>query len=102
MPKSMGLHTFGSILLVALLAYALSHVARTAFADDQAKSRTPLQIECSRQADAKNLHGQARFDFRKDCLSRKEDAPAVKTEAPAHLCRKYSIAAGGMIDAPCD
>ncbi len=68
--------------------------------DGRTPLHTPLQIECSRQADEKDLHGQARFNFRKDCLSKKTDTPVAP--APASTCKKYSIIAGGMIDAPCD
>lgn len=33
-----------------------------------AKPRTPESIECSKQADAKGLHGAARKTFRKECM----------------------------------
>ncbi len=39
-------------------------VASTA---DQAKSRTAISIECSKQADAKGLHAKARKLFRAKC-----------------------------------
>ncbi len=33
-----------------------------------AKARSPQSIECSKQADAKGLHGTARKKFRKACM----------------------------------
>jgi hypothetical protein len=57
-----------SVLFVALLASAGVTGTNRALADDQPTPQTLLQIECSRQAYEKGLHGQARFDFRKDCL----------------------------------
>jgi hypothetical protein len=32
------------------------------------KARSPQSIECSKQADAKGLHGMARKKFRKACM----------------------------------
>ncbi|HML29414.1 MAG TPA: PsiF family protein [Hyphomicrobium sp.] len=40
------------------------------------KTRTPESIECSKQADAKGLHGKERKKFRAQC---KHDAKAKKS-----------------------
>lgn len=42
--------------------------AKSTAADSKAeKPRTAASIECSKQADAKNLHGDARRKFRAEC-----------------------------------
>ncbi len=35
------------------------------------KERSPQSIECSKEADAKGLHGADRKKFRKDCMKGK-------------------------------
>jgi psiF repeat len=59
------------VLLVGAAALAFS--AAAAFAQGSAKSkasptpRTAISIECSKQADAKGLHGKVRHSFRSKC-----------------------------------
>jgi hypothetical protein len=55
------------ILLAGAVALAVSFTA--AFAQDggKAKPRTAASLECSKQADAKGLHGKARQKFRNKC-----------------------------------
>lgn len=59
------------VLLAGAAAFAFS--AAAAFAQGPAKSktspapRTAVSIECSKQADAKGLHGKARRSFRNRC-----------------------------------
>lgn len=53
-------------------APAASKMAPDAKADSKAtKPRTAASLECSKQADAKGLHGDARRKFRSEC---KKDA----------------------------
>ena len=47
------------------------------------KATTPEGIECSAQADAKNLHGKERTKFRKKCISDIKKAAAAAKGAPA-------------------
>jgi hypothetical protein len=48
----------------------------------QKKASTPEGIECSAQADAKNLHGKERKTFRTKCIRDLKKASATKS-APA-------------------
>ena len=69
-----------ALVLGASAAMALDATKDTTKA---AKVHTPESIECSKQADAKNLHGQERKKFRSECKMKmkKGDAPKA-TEAP--------------------
>ena len=50
----------------------------------QKTAQTPEGIECSKQADAKNLHGKERIKFRAKCKSDlKKAAKAAASPAPA-------------------
>lgn len=66
-------------------AAALALTATTALAqDDKAKGKAPaaprtaISIECSKQADAKGLHGKARHSFRSKC--KRDGAKAAKSK----------------------
>ena len=50
-------------LATAFLATALAFTAQT-----PARARTAQSLECSKQADAKGLHGKERKAFRSHCL----------------------------------
>jgi hypothetical protein len=65
------------LLIVGLLASPL--FAGTALAQTKApaKPRSPESIECSKQADAKGLHGKERKKFRAQC--KKDLLKAKKT-----------------------
>jgi hypothetical protein len=49
--------------LAAVFATAMAFTAQT-----PAQARTAQSIECSKQADAKGLHGKERKSFRSHCL----------------------------------
>lgn len=49
----------------------------------QKKASTPEGIECSNQADAKNLHGKERRKFRAKCISDLKKAKAPPKAEPA-------------------
>lgn len=81
---------------MALAAVTLSVAATAAFAATDQKMKTtgvhsPESIECSKQADAKGLHGKERKKFRAKCKremkpkasSKPTAAPAAKTKVPA-------------------
>lgn len=77
----------GFILAATLIATAASAATVTGTgataAAKPAPVRTPQSIECSKQADAKGLHGKARETFRSTCkhdLSKSTQAtpPATK------------------------
>ena len=64
-------------LLLAGPAFAQSTAAPAAKSETAApaktmkkmsKARSPESLECSKQADAKGLHGKARKKFRSDCV----------------------------------
>ena len=66
-------------------AAALALTATTALAqEDKAKAKAPaaprtaISIECSKQADAKGLHGKARHSFRSKC--KRDGAKAAKSK----------------------
>lgn len=46
-------------------------------------ARTPQAIECSKQADAKGLHGKPREVFRAECKRQAKATQAVPMPAPA-------------------
>jgi hypothetical protein len=68
------------ILLASAAALAVSFTAALAQDAGKAKSkpRTAASIECSKQADAKNLHGKEREKFRARC--KREAAKAAKAK----------------------
>jgi hypothetical protein len=77
--------------IVVASSAAMAAESPAATAGKTAKIHTPESIACSKEADAKNLHGDARKTFRSDCkkkmmkgekadASKKADAP--KVEAP--------------------
>jgi hypothetical protein len=58
--------------VLALLCMGLLLGAGAAHAEEKAKAekkpRTAISIECSKQADAKGLHGKERKTFRSACM----------------------------------
>ena len=69
-----------ALVLGASAAMALDATKNTT---KPAKVHTPASIECSKQADAKNLHGQERKKFRSECKAKMMKGEAPKsTEAP--------------------
>jgi hypothetical protein len=65
-----------AVLLAGAAALAFS--ATAVFAQDtKVKPRTAASIECSKQADAKGLHGKARHSFRNKC--KREGAKTAKS-----------------------
>src|SRR5262245_42077371 len=69
---------FAFFALFALLLTGLLAPAGTALAQTKEPSaRSAASVECSKQADEKNLHGKARKSFRAKCLkSMKNKSPA--------------------------
>ena len=72
-------------LAMAVAAITLSFAATAAFAATDQKTKTtsvksPESIECSKQADAKGLHGKERKTFRAEC---KKELTAKASAAPA-------------------
>lgn len=65
-----------AILLAGAAALAFSATAVLA-QDTKLKPRTAISIECSKQADAKGLHGKARHSFRNKC--KRDGAKAAKS-----------------------
>jgi len=57
-------------------AFAATFILGAGAAVAAEKARTPESIECSKQADAKGLHGKERKKFREHC---KHDAKAKKS-----------------------
>jgi hypothetical protein len=61
------------LLLAGAAAVAFALAGTAALAQSPAKSKAPattrsaVSLECSRQADAKGLHGKARRSFRSRC-----------------------------------
>lgn len=57
--------------VVALLCMSLLLGVGAAKAEEKKKAekkeRTPISLECSKQADAKGLHGKERREFRSKC-----------------------------------
>ena len=61
--------------LAGLMAVPALH-ASSALAADAAKPRSAELIACSKEADAKGLHGKPRKAFRKACIKKAHGAPA--------------------------
>jgi hypothetical protein len=53
------------------LSPAFAQNASTPAASTMMKQRSPQSIECSKQADAKGLHGADRKKFRHECMKGK-------------------------------
>ncbi len=75
--------TFNSALAAAALVLAIgfSGAASAAAVAKTAKVHSPESIECSKQADAKGLHGKERKTFRSACKKQIEGKSAT-TKAP--------------------
>ena len=56
-----------AMLVASAAVLALSVTAALAQDKSKMKPRTAASIECSKQADAKGLHGKARHSFRAKC-----------------------------------
>jgi hypothetical protein len=66
-------------LLLAGAAYAQTTTTPAPAAPAKAeKPRSAASIECSKEADAKGLHGKERKKFRADCKAAAKGAPASK------------------------
>jgi invasion protein IalB len=55
------------------LGPALAQNAATPAASAMTKQHSPQSIECSKEADAKGLHGKDRKKFRKECKKAKPE-----------------------------
>jgi hypothetical protein len=74
---------FASVLLMssaALAQTAAPAAAPAAKMDKKPVVHTAASLECSKEADAKGLHGKERKKFRSDCKKQAKDgaAPAAK------------------------
>jgi hypothetical protein len=80
--RALGLALAGSLLLATpTLAQTAATPAPAAKAEKTEKPRSAASIECSKQADAKGLHGKERKKFRGECLNEAKAgaaAPASK------------------------
>jgi psiF repeat len=61
-------------------APAASTPAATAPAKKAEKPRSPESLDCSKQADAKGLHGKERKKFRSDCMKEAKAGAATKSK----------------------
>lgn len=81
-------------LTMMLAAVAIAATSTGAFAaDSKSKPKTPQSIECSKQADAKGLHGKERVKFRAQCkkdLKGKSAAGSSTATTPAAAADKSS------------
>jgi hypothetical protein len=70
------------MLLAGAIALAVSFTSAVAQDAGKAKApskpRTAASLECSKQADAKGLHGKARQKFRNKCKRDAAKAPKAK------------------------
>lgn len=67
-------------LILAAVGVAVGAGASTASATTT--SRTPQSIECSKQADAKGLHGKPREAFRAECKRHAKTSQVMPMPAP--------------------
>jgi hypothetical protein len=59
---------YALLTAAAALTVAAGYVGTEAIAQSVVKPRTAASMECSRQADAKGLHGKGRKHFRSRCM----------------------------------
>lgn len=81
-------------IMLAAVAIAATSTASFAAAS-KSKPKTPESIECSKQADAKGLHGKDRVKFRAQCkkeLKGKSSAASSATTTPPPAADKSSTA----------
>jgi psiF repeat-containing protein len=79
--RAAGLALAASLLLAgSALAQTPAPAATPAPSAKTAKPRTAASLECSKEADAKGLHGKERKKFRSECKKQAADkaAPASK------------------------
>jgi hypothetical protein len=79
--RAAGLALAASLLLAgSALAQTPAPAATPAPSAKAAKPRTAASLECSKEADAKGLHGKERKKFRSECKKQGADkaAPASK------------------------
>lgn len=79
-------------IMLAAVAIAATSTASLA-AETKSKPKTPESIECSKQADAKGLHGKERVKFRAQCkkeLKAKSAAGSSAKTTPAAAADKSS------------
>jgi len=74
------------VIAITLAAVSLIGGATAVFAATDAKTKTasvksPESIECSKQADAKGLHGQERKKFRAECKKELKAKTSTTTAA---------------------
>jgi hypothetical protein len=78
--RALGLALAGSLLLATpSFAQTTAPAAPAAKSEKAEKPRSAASVECSKQADAKGLHGKERKKFRSECM---KEAKAG-TAAPA-------------------
>ena len=77
--RALGL-AFAASLLLAAPSFAQTAAPAPAKSEKAEKPRSAASIECSKEADAKGLHGKERKKFRSEC---KAQAKSGATAAPA-------------------
>jgi len=78
--RALGL-AFAASLLLAAPSFAQTAAPAPAKSEKAEKPRSAASLECSKEADAKGLHGKERNKFREDCKKEAKSggaAPASK------------------------
>jgi hypothetical protein len=78
--RALGL-AFAASLLLAAPSFAQTAAPAAAKSEKAEKPRSAASLECSKEADAKGLHGKERKKFREDCKKEAKSggaAPASK------------------------
>jgi len=78
--RALGL-AFAASLLLAAPSFAQTAAPAAAKSEQAEKPRSAASLECSKEADAKGLHGKERKKFREDCKKEAKSggaAPASK------------------------
>jgi hypothetical protein len=93
MTKSISLVTAALMLAVGFAGAASAADTKKAPVAPAAHPRTQASLQCSADADAKNLHGKARSAFRHDCMHKAAPHKAAYKKpahptAPAHKADK--------------
>jgi hypothetical protein len=70
-----------TLAAVTMLAGATAALAATETKAKMASVKSPESIECSKQADAKGLHGQERKKFRAECKKELKAKMSTTTSA---------------------
>jgi hypothetical protein len=78
-----------ALATITMTAAATASLAATNSKSEKMATKSPESLECSKQADAKSLHGKERKKFREECKKdlKSKTSTAPPSSEPAELKR---------------